>query len=417
MLRAISVFCVCVTVALAGDALAGNKRTIAVLGLEVGGTVDSATTDAAREVTKRLREHVNSGTTSYNAAGGEKDLFDIKMTYSCDNEAATCLKKAANDLGANVLLYGRIEKSGSNYKVTLKLFDAQNSDANPKPTTDVIPVATLNAKGTDSMQFANKLFGAVTGEASKVTITLRIAGSQNGTVYLGGREYGHYTSGSIKVTTDEGKIKVAIEPDEKGAQRYEDSFTVNADKSIDITIKTEKPIDNGNPGNTGNGNPNGGNNGIGPGGQDHTHEYGGTVSDNPHSGWRKAFVVSAIGTALAAGAVTFGAVKQYKTGGGPFTFGDNCNPDGSPHTGPGITTSASDCADGNKYAKFTTGAWIGLGVVGTFAIVALYKGYFSSDNDDSKEHTMNGHRKHRDHFAITPVVSPTGAGATVQLDW
>src|SRR5205823_14692718 len=112
MIRAISIFCVCVTLALAGDALAGNKRTLAVLGLEVGGTVDPPTTEAAREVTKRLREHVNSGTTSFTAAGGEKDLFDVKMNYSCDNEAATCMKKVADDLGANVLLYGRIEKSG-----------------------------------------------------------------------------------------------------------------------------------------------------------------------------------------------------------------------------------------------------------------------------------------------------------------
>ena len=54
--------------------------------------------------------------------------------------------------------------------------------------------------------------------------------------------------------------------------------------------------------------------------------------------------------------------------------------------------------------------------MGGLTIYALWK-VIHSDNSNPDEHVSNGHHKHHEPFAITPVVSPTGAGATFRVEW
>jgi hypothetical protein len=54
---------------------------------------------------------------------------------------------------------------------------------------------------------------------------------------------------------------------------------------------------------------------------------------------------------------------------------------------------------------------------GGLAVFALYKGFIAKDVESTSEHAMRGHRVHRDRFVVTPVVSPNGGGATLELSW
>jgi hypothetical protein len=224
-----------ILIAWVGSAHAG-KAKIAVLGLEVAGSADTQATDAAKEITKQLRNRVNAGTSNYTMCGGcDKTLVEVKASAGCGNEAPSCMKTIANNLGANVLLYGRIERDGSNYKVALKLFVADGATI-ARTSVDVIPAASIT--GADGAKLARKMFAAVTGEVAKVSLTLHITNSERGRVLVDGREAGTYTDGTLRIEVDEGKVKLVVIPAETDRTRFEDSITVSADQSYTVHIAT-----------------------------------------------------------------------------------------------------------------------------------------------------------------------------------
>src|ERR1041384_1574025 len=132
MTRVLSSACVLVLLLGLGSRAWAGKPPIAILGLEVydnGNGIDPDTTKAARDLTTALRDRAKAGTGPYAPVqGGEKELIDEKLLNNCDTEANTCMAAIGTELGAEVLMYGRIwmEKSGANpgiYKVSLKLLN------------------------------------------------------------------------------------------------------------------------------------------------------------------------------------------------------------------------------------------------------------------------------------------------------
>nr|HEX4312508.1 hypothetical protein [Kofleriaceae bacterium] len=405
MIRAISITSAVLVLAFGSAVAQANPKTIAVLGLEVTGVdVSPAAADAATEMTKELRMKASSsGTNGYSVVGATKELTDEKMIFSCQDEAPECMKKIASDLGAQTLLYGNIQRKGKNYSVTLKLFDAGTGkllhDANEQ-----VPAADLTGQGIGGAKWAHKMYDEVTGQSSQVQLTLRIEGSDTGTVRVNDGQAQPYTSGSVVVTVPEGKVHVVVEPNEK-MQRYDDNIQATGQQmSKDIKLQAMSG-DTSQPCTT-------------PGCSEQNHEYGGTVSEgHGGGGWRAAFVVSAIVDAGLLGVSAYGASKQSAAGGGFFSTstGSKCSNDSTPIANSGI--SAQDCKDASTWAPRTEGLLIGAGVVTVFAAVALYEGYLHHDSSATGEHAENGHRKHRERFVLTPVISPDGGGATVRLDW
>ena len=64
-------------------------------------------------------------------------------------------------------------------------------------------------------------------------------------------------------------------------------------------------------------------------------------------------------------------------------------------------------------ATFSRIGMVGVGVGGTVAMVALYKGFIAG-RDSS---TRVASRKHPRTLVVTPVISADGGGATLRLDW
>jgi hypothetical protein len=257
------------------------------------------------------------------------------------------------------------------------------------------------------------MFSEVTGESLNVQLTLKIDGSDTGTVRYNDQAAQPYSSGIAKITVAEGKVRIVVEPNEKTVQRYDDSFQVSGETTKDIKLApiptTTKP-DNG----TNTPPPNTDNTTAPcttPGCQDR-HEYGGTVSDTNHPGsaWRKAFVASTIGTVASIGVATLAYEELSPTGKYPnsfYKYGVDCN----------MASRKSDCNGAGNYETASYISWAGIGVFGAIAVVALYEGYIKHDSPQSGEHADNGHRKRRERFVVTPVVGPTGGGAQVQLNW
>jgi hypothetical protein len=124
----------------------------------------------------------------------------------------------------------------------------------------------------------------------------------------------------------------------------------------------------------------------------------------PGNGWKTATYVSGAATVVLLGGFVFTALKTE-------SLAKDCTED--PTTGK---RSGTGCADGPTYSKLSFATGIGAGAVGVFAIVAAYKGFISSSKESSQPTVGRSTRK-RSRFAVTPVIAPEGAGATVRFDW
>src|SRR4029078_11635207 len=126
MTRVLSSACaVLLLVVWGGRAWGASTRPIARLGLEVydnGSAIDPETTKAAKDVTAALRERARVPSGPYALVlGGEKELIDEKLLNNCDSEAPACMPTIGSELGAELLMYGKIERIALNGQNTYKV--------------------------------------------------------------------------------------------------------------------------------------------------------------------------------------------------------------------------------------------------------------------------------------------------------
>lgn len=148
------------------QAQSGNAP-LAVLGLE---TSDGAPAAVANTITDALRQKVSS-TKGFKLVAG-KDLMEVKLIFSCPDEAPSCMAQAAKSLGAEKLIFGSVKKAADGYLVTLKMLDASKG--------------RVDAWVAEQIARTQATAPGVRGPVQKWFATLTGAG----------------TSGSIRVTSD-----------------------------------------------------------------------------------------------------------------------------------------------------------------------------------------------------------------------
>lgn len=302
-------------VGLASPAHAENRIKLAVLGLEVAGSVDFESTTIARNLTGSLRGQCKTASRYQVAPNSNTELIDEKVANSCDSEATACMAKIGTKLGARALLYGRIEKRQRDglegYQLALKLLDTESQIATPYATW--IPLG--DAGGSELDGWAAKAFRTVT-ETTAAPLLLKEARA----------------------------TPIHITP----------------------TIK-------------------------------------------PSAGWRAASYAST-GAALVLGGTYVYAWQQLQA----TSYGKLCTEDAA---GGFTANSHKHCGAGarNRGLTYTAGP-LALAAAG-LAIYATYKGFISSGESAERTNAVGSSRRKRTRFAVTPIVSPDGAGATVRLDW
>jgi hypothetical protein len=100
--------------------VAAAKPKIAILGLEVIGSLDPEQVKLARQLTNGLRERASAGTGPFELApSSDKELVDEKLMNNCDTEALACMAPIGLALRTEYLMYGKIEKVDKGYHVTI----------------------------------------------------------------------------------------------------------------------------------------------------------------------------------------------------------------------------------------------------------------------------------------------------------
>ena len=415
MIRALTLTCLAMVMVAAGGHQALAKDKIAVLGLEVidpNGTPTVQDAQIAKDLTEGLRGRAKAGTGPFQLApGSDKELADLKLLNSCD-EGAGCMAGIGNQLGADVLMYGRIEKSKGAYQVTMKLLDVRNKKVE-KSSSDVIPMSQAT-NAAELQGWAKKIYGKLTGETSTGLVAVKLHNADHGTILINGEEKGNITNGSGQVAgLNEGKYKLAIESE--GFHRWEQDITVTAGQTTSVGVDLEKS--EGTPlvgmgsgeGSAGTG-----------GGQTRGGSSSGTI-------WKVMAIGGIAGAAVSGGLWTYAyfsdvspyngaAVTVYDKNGvalsSPPGSGE-CSNSNIPHSGHPDNEKFGTACTGYNITKITVPMTIGFGLVAVGGIV----GYMVTQKHNEEHPTVVGRREHKPSFMVIPVVSPEGGGATFRMEW
>jgi hypothetical protein len=410
---------VLVLLGLGGRAWAG-KPPIAILGLEVydnGGGIDPETTKAAKELTAALRDRAKAGTGPFTPVQGEKELIDEKLLNNCDSEAPTCMAAIGNGLGAEVLMYGKIEKANQGgqavYRVSIKLLSVTRKQLTAS-TVEALPVG--EATGVRAQTYARSWYAKLAGAGSGGTLVIR-ANIDRGTVLVDDDIRGTLASGSLTLTgVAEGKHTLAVEAATREYQRYEAQVTVRAGEtttqSVTLVPMPRKLAD------------------MQP---KETITREGTVTQPAGKGtvWKPVFFGTAAAAAAAGGFTLYEYIQEGRNA-------DKINPDPKSDFRKAVgAPTSSQCnsapienfrktnGDDPDLGRFTDACnnyklvkigWVVTGVLGAATIGSFIMAYLRDSSPPSEKVTDRGHRKHRE-LVVTPIAAPGGGGATLRFDW
>ena len=424
MNRAIRRYVILTLVLLGSVAYAGPKQKIAVLGIEAvigaNGQIDKADVDFAKDLTKELRSRVNNST-QYELTKDQRELSDEKLMNNCGAEHPSCMAPIGASMGAEVMLFGKVENAKGGYKVSLKLVSvAKKQQIASDPNAFI---AAGDTRGANLANWVREHYRKLTGEGSEGQLVI-VAGSGGGSVYVNGELKDTLKGGTAKLTLPEGRYRIGVEAD--GFKLFEqEGVTISSDKPVELQPKlTKKDEGGGEVKDPGNGTTTG---------TEPVIDRTGSVSGKKNKTMFK--VAAAVGLGGAGvGAIFLGysyfKIRDYDSATvAPGTQWDpkNGDPRGTGSVGDG------DCGEGNfvggnassVQGKFDAACsaksrmkWLvpvtaGLAVIGAGALIYV----LVSKDEESPPPGTAGRRAKKKNFVVTPVVTPDGTGATLRFDW
>ncbi len=388
-------------IALTSSVAFANKPTVAILGLEVvdPSGIDAQTTSVARDLTEGLRARAKAGTGPYQLAiGSDKELIDEKLIHNCD-ESIGCMSEIGKNLGANFLIYGRLEKKAEGYTVTINLLNVDKKKMekakSPLTITQKEPAAIAAA--------AKKAYNDLTGTTELGTLVIT-ANAERGTVLLDDEPKGNLNSGTATLTgLKEGRYRLAVEAD--GYQRSaEVTVTIRSGETV------TRPVT------------------LVEGKSDLRHEITGTTSETKSNIWKPIFGVTLV-AGLGVGAFSTYSFMKWRGDKGDvgLRFGQaevgssNCSGGSFKQPGGGAPLDAAQTKkmqDVCTWRNYNIKSGIVAGAIGVLVVGTAYMAFFrGSAETQPAPGTASRRVRKKPQFSVTPVVSAAGGGATFQIDW
>jgi hypothetical protein len=406
------------------DASAQSKPSVAVLGIEViddGTGIDPQTTDLAKMLTQALREGTRQDVSPYRLApNSDKELLEVKLLSGCANEARNCMAQIGRDLGADWLIYGKIEKRDTGYQVTLKLLKVDTT-AMERVTTEVIPFADNDEKAI-RQNWGRSLYKRLTGIPDQGNLTIQ-ANVDQGRVFVDGQLATTLRRGRARIDgLVEGRHTVAIEAG--GHARYEANVDIGPGETEQLDARLQTLAVNP---------PGGGEDGVDegparPGGTERTLFWvaaGVTViSTTAHTiSWRQ--IAGAQEEIKSAGAEL--VELRNDADGADWTAGltgDPCS-DGFPasvadaptRVNPLLDTLATNC-DAGDAARLRTFIFGPLAIASGLATgYFFYRGYMASDSKTDELSSGKARKSDQPTVKLTPTITPDYFGAGVKIEF
>ena len=196
--------------------MAGDQ-TLSVLGLEPAA---GAPESVATAVTEAIRQRITS-TSGYRLIPG-RDLVEVKLVFSCPDEAPPCMTQAAQSIGASKVIFGNVQPVGMDaFLVTLKLLDGDRGVVESWISEQVAKTQTTPIALRAPVQ---KWFATLTGQA--VPGSIKITGGVIGAaVYVDGAQAGLLGADGLTVTgVGAGQHQIVVS--KSGYEKFERSITL-----------------------------------------------------------------------------------------------------------------------------------------------------------------------------------------------
>jgi hypothetical protein len=214
-------------VAVGGSVRAQSAEvSTAVLGFEA---IDGAPDNVAAEITDALRQRV-AATKGYQLVQG-KDLVEVKLVFSCPDEAPACMAQAGKSMGATRLIFGNVKRSGTDYQVTIKQLDV-NRAAVESWATESVP--RRRAEPSVFRSLAPAWIAKLSGKGASGSLQIR-ANVQGAAVSLDGTRVG--VTGTQPVVINDvspGHHEVSVE--KSGYTNTKQEFTLAAGQSLPLSL-------------------------------------------------------------------------------------------------------------------------------------------------------------------------------------
>lgn len=386
--------------------------TTAVLGLEGIDTPGGL----AEAISEQLRQKV-SATHDLRLVSG-KDLIELKLVFSCADEAASCIAQAGKSLDAQKLIYGSVKKVGDDFAIWLKLFDVR------KEKVETWLTETLARKETDvpGIKAATAhWFAKLTGRPMNVGAVQITANVYGAVVSLDGVPVG--ATGELPLTISDlatGKHDLVVE--KTGHLPTKEQFTVAAGQTVpfNLTLRpapiaavAPRPAPPSTADLTQRNSERGDN------------QNRDTDTGSGRSGYRNGFWVTlAAGLISAGAAVKFGLdvasintdldpFRRYKCTASTTNPMGICDAKGAPATGLGPADLATVAGKSDEGHRDQTLQWICVGVGSALGIASgylFYKGYLDSDDDRGRKEAHQGLR-------IFPTAGASSGGILAEFDF
>lgn len=384
--------------------------TITVLGIEA---TDGAPESVAGLVTDALRQRATSERGMRLVPG--RDLVDIKIMFSCPDEAPTCMADAGKNLGVSRMIFGSVKRApGESYVMTLKMLDVGRRQVVAfvgEPLS-----RSLATPGAIRVP-VDKWFATLTGQST--TGTVRVRGDIPGiSIALDGAPMGVLGARDLVLpNVPAGKREVV--GSKAGYSPVHKDVTVVAGGTIDVTLEISS-------GDSGRGNPGRGGAVSGLGGSLGGPEGQLSSSMPREQGNRDALKWGSWATA-AAGLASFGLaikfaidVNYYNEQLDPYRrfpcAADKamlCDANGAVARKRTMAEQTYIDALTQDGKDFQTYEFIALGVGGAFAIasgVLFYFGYFADDSGASSAPRADIPR-----LQVAPFVTSSTKGFSARL--
>ena len=381
--------------------------TISVLGLEPAA---GAPETVATSITEAIRQRVTS-TSGYRLVQG-RDLVEVKLVFSCPDEAPPCMTQAAQSIGAAKIIFGNLQPVGTDaYLVTLKLLDAEHGVVEGWISEQVTKVQSAPVALRVPAQ---KWFAALTGQAAPGTI--KVAGGVIGAnVWIDGTQMGLLGADGLTLAgVVAGSHEIVVS--KAGYEKFERKVTVasGATERVAVELKAiARPGDSEEPA------------APAPAAQAGTRVSKSEVPPPAEPAYQGPRVAAWALLGLGLVGLGLGGYSSYEVGvvnsnldkyrrytckvGGAQT----CNADGSPNSND-VTDAASQRyiaaqkSTGDGYSKLQ---WVGYGAGGALVAISavfFYRGYFAKP-------AATASNKRRNDLIVLPSFAPGSAGAMAYL--
>ena len=387
---------------------AHGKPKVAILGLEVTGqgATDQKAIRAADELTKELRREAQRDSGPYDLApNSNKTLLDIKMLSECSDEGLKCMSEIGEQMGAERLIYGKLERKKGGYEISLKLLNTETRKSEGT-TSVVIPLSEIPG---GLARRARSLYGKLVGAPEEGGLEIT-SNAERGTVFVDGEIKTSLSAGSARVSgLSAGSHTVAIEAD--GYERFETDVSVGAGDTESLRASL-----------------------VPLGGE----EDGVDGDGRPGSGWRIAFWSGVVAAGVGGGGWAYSGLQvlsaqdDVDSRSGDFT--DVPDIDEKPadmkhedacvafraHFGDGADNPLKDACDrGENHQKLVNYLWVPVTIgAAVFSGFAYYKGYVQPKRVTSERAARRNRRRAKQrNFVVVPALGPDliGAGLGIQF--